>query len=370
MWRTCFRLFEVSEVEFMKRKLLFCSVAFNAAVGIAFNTALAADPEGTKRWPDFEEVYGIVRSNLTEVAPADLNRSAVQGLLNELRSRVTLMTNAEGSAVSTNLVTRAVVFDDLYCYIRIARVADDLAKQIRSAFAELQKSHRIKGLTLDLRYADGHDYAAAAAAADVFIRDEKPLLNWGASDARSTAKTNAITVPLAILVNQQTAGAAEALAAALREAEAGLVIGSQTAGQAYLFKEFKLSHGQQLRIAAGAIRVGAGRELSKAGLNPDIRINISGEEEKVYFEDPYKVLPRWSGGFSRMATNEVAGIFSTNRGPRRRLNESDLVRMQREGIAPMAAETARETPKAVVNDPALARAIDFLKGLILVQGRH
>ena len=56
---------------------------------------------------------------------------------------------------------------------------------------------------------------------------------------------------------------------------------------------------------------------------------------------------------------------------RRRLNEAELVRLQREGINP-DADVVAKTPKeemnrTMVNDPALARALDLLKGIAVVQ---
>src|SRR5438477_100862 len=80
-------------------------------------------------------------------------------------------------------------------------------------------------LVLDLRFADGRDYKAAANAADRFLSTEQPVLDWDEGTVRSTAKADAIKVPVAVLVNQETGGAAEALAAALRETDAAVLIG-------------------------------------------------------------------------------------------------------------------------------------------------
>ena len=62
-------------------------------------------------------------------------------------------------------------------------------------------------------------------------------------------------------------------------------------------------------------------------------------------------------------TNSANG---TNRAARRqRFNEAELVRERREGIseADVTALREREPEKPVVDDPALARAMDLLKGL-------
>ena len=72
--------------------------------------------------------------------------------------------------------------------------------------------------------------SAAARAADRFLASETTLLTVGGESLRATAKTNAIQLPTAILVNRQTTGAAEVLAALLQRHRVGLLIGGPTAG--------------------------------------------------------------------------------------------------------------------------------------------
>jgi hypothetical protein len=176
-----------------------------------------------------------------------------------------------------------------------------------------------------------------------------------------------------VLVNAETAGAAEALAAVLRQLNLALAVGAPTAGHAHVFKEFNLQGGQRLRVAVGSIELGSGQELSKHGFKPDIRIVISKEDERGYFADPYKTSPKLFAQSVRPGTNELTGIFGTNRFSRRRINESELLRMQREGLDPNSEPEISPSEKPlipVINDPALARGLDFLKGLTLMQGRR
>ena len=75
-------------------------------------------------------------------------------------------------------------------------------------------------------------------------------------------------------------------------------------------------------------------------------------------------------GGSLALTNASNG---TNRAARRtRFNEAELVREHREGIseADVTSLREREPEKPLVNDPALVRALDLLKGLALVRPAH
>jgi hypothetical protein len=333
----------------------------------------AATNEGTL---DFQEVYELLRANLAGATSESLNRAAAQGLLTQLKPRVAIVAEAAAPVGPTNppTVTSGTVFDGAYGYVRIGHVGPGLGSQFATAYQGLAETNRLKGLVLDLRFAGGTDYAAAAAMADGFFSKEQPLLDWGEGMKKSSAKSDAIELPLAVLLNGQTAGAAEALAAILRQADIGLLLGTNTAGQAGLFKEFKLKTGQRLRVATAALKGRDGQPLPLTGLKPDIHVDVSEEAEQAYFEDAYKVLPkasRWSGRIGA-ATNEVS-LSVTNRPPRRRPTEADLVRMHREGqeFDPDSftdAESRERGPtRPVITDPALARAIDLLKGLAVIR---
>ncbi len=352
----------------MRSLLIICAGVLLASSGGVTSTAqaaLAADE------PDFHEVYDLVRSHLPGVSEAELSRAAIQGLLERFPAQVTVETNVAGAdqpaPTDGPLLSHVQVFDGAYGYLRIHRVAAGLAQAVQESYTGLRATNRLKGLVLDLRYAGGRDYRAAAQTADDFIAEARPLLDWGDGLVRSTAKTNAIPPPVAILVNGETAGAAEALAAVLRAAEVGLVIGTPTAGRAQVFQEFSLKTGQRLRVATLFVTLGDGQRLPASGLTPDIRVQIPPADEQKYFADAYRTLRKPSRA---PATDAGSEVDSTNPAPR--LNEAELVRLKREGLDPLATEL-RPAPRAVastrplVRDPALARALDLLKGLAVVR---
>jgi hypothetical protein len=308
------------------------------------------------------------------VSEAQLNQAAVQALVSGLGPRVSLITN--GAAAKTRaeapLISKANVFNGEIGYLRIERVGDGLANAVREACKRLAGTNKLDGVILDLRYAAGDDYASAAATAELFIKKDQPLLDWGTGMVRSKDKSDAISLPVAVLVNRQTAGAAEALAAVLREAGSGLILGSKTAGQAMIAQEFPLKNGERLRIATAPIQLGDATTLSEQGLKPDITVEVAAADERAYYADAYK-MPRRAellAGAGLSLTNQASG---TNRAVRRpRFNEAELVRERREGIseADMTALGEREPEKPMVTDPVLARALDLLKGLALVRQSH
>ncbi len=322
--------------------------------------------------PEFKEVYELLRANLAGANEAELNRAAVQGLLSQLRSQAALLGESKDQIRAAPLEpgVRTAVFDGSYGYLRVSQIGVEADKQISAAYQELASSNRVKGLVLDLRFADGHDYAAAAALADWFFPGEKPMIDYGDGLKKSTVKTNALSLPLAVLVNRQTTGAAEAFAGILRQARIGLLLGTNTAGKATMGKEFPLTTGQRLWIAGSLVKLGDGQVFPAGGLQPDILVEVNPEDEQAYFDDAYKLLPK-AGNFAA-SSNSQANLLLTNRPMGHRITEAELVQRHRDGQlpdpdVPSPKPREKEAPAHVIYDPALARAIDLLKGLAVVQ---
>jgi C-terminal processing protease CtpA/Prc len=320
--------------------------------------------------PDFKEVYDLIREHLAEVNDVELNRAAVQGLLSTLSPKVSLVGKVEAPRKEPSLVSKASLFDGPIGYIRVSRVGAGLDQAVSKAWQELASTNKLNGLVMDLRYAGGTDYAAAAATADLFARKEQPLLDWGNGMVHSKEKPGNLALPMGVLVNRQTSEAAEALAAILREIGAGLILGSRTAGQAMIAQEYPLKDGDRLRIATAPIQLADGSILSTQGVKPDILVDVPSADEQAYYADPFKELSR-AGSLASGGSGPSGPAGVGNRARRPRFNEAELVRERRDGsIADpeqFAGAGASDSEKPVVHDPPLARALDFLKGLSVMR---
>jgi hypothetical protein len=335
--------------------------ALALAAWFAAGGSLRADtisPHGMA--PDFKEVYELLRTNLDGATAENLNRAAVEGLLSRFPGKVSLIGGAAGLPGGPALI-KSVIIESNVAYLRIGRVAANLADELGAAGRALQGTNKIAGVVLDLRFADGSDDTAAQAAAKLF-----------------TAKK--ITAgPLAVLVNGETRGAAEALAAALHQAGAGLIIGSPTAGATTAFREFPLSNGERLRVAAAPASAG-GSMISC--VQPDIAVTVTAGDERVFFDNPYQTITTGNTNSSPASTNFLPYVDHTS--------EADLVRQKRKDGKLIKAPILREDlirekndggdgnddssparaaapQKPVIRDPVLARAVDLIKGLAIVR---
>lgn len=324
----------------------------NVTVLLALSLMLGALSGAYAQKPlSYTEVHDLVKEHMAGSDPTELGDAAARGLIARLGSRVVLVESEgdESGAKDQKLISSTKVYDKSFGYVRVQSVGGSLAKDLEAAVKGLIQTNKIKGLVIDLRYASGVDYGVAAMTADLFFSGEMPLIDYGDGVKKSTAKESALTLPLAVLVNGKTGAAAEALAAILRSGQAGLVIGVETAGHASIFKEFELKSGQKLRIATADVRVGEDVALGRAGVTPDIAVDVSEADERTYFDDPY-------------ADPEGRGSVS-----RRRVNEAELVRRRRQGDGESAAAGTKPEDRPILRDPSLGRALDLLKGIAVVR---
>ena len=329
--------------------LVFAGLLFAAGQGRAFGQTSANV---------LAEAMGLIRTNLPGLNAVELDRAALDGLVGALSPRVRWAGISE-SNTATAAVSRVTLHEGEIGYVRAQQVGAGFAAELQSACDRLLSTNKLQGLVIDLRYAKGQHYPAAADSANLFLGKERPLLNWGQGLKNSTQKTNYYRFPVALLVNGETAGAAEALAAVFRSTGVGLIVGRPTLGQAAIYQEFKLSNGEKLLIARAPIKIGDGEELPTTGLKPDIHVSVNPETEKLFYADAFSSAPAVDPG----GTNSLS---STNRSRRFRISEADLVRERREGFDPDTM-ISNEPEKPVVRDPALARALDVLKGLAVVR---
>jgi len=337
-------------------------------------TPCARGAETTNPAPDFKEVYDLLRTNLTDATDDNLNRAAIEGLLSRFPGKVSLIGGAvDGSAAPQGgtTLTKSIVIESNVAYLRIGRVVGNLANELSVAYHALTTTNKVAGIVLDLRFVVGDDAASAQAAANLF-----------------TSK-KIVAGSLVVLVNGETRGAAETLAAALRHAGAGLIIGNPTAGEVTTFKEFPLRNGERLRIATTPVKSGNGPAIPSGGLQPDIAVTVSADDERAFWENPY-ASPAQNTNRPGGATNNLLSFVDHTR-------EADLVLQKQHdgktigtsefhtrdmdlpgprlirrpsgdnaGDEDSAPARVAEPQKPVIRDPVLARAVDLIKGLAVV----
>ena len=177
-------------------------------------------------------------------------------------------------------------------YIWIDAFETETAHQFEAAVADLT-AQGMEGLILDVRYNPGGMVSSVVQIADdilpeglvVYIEDKAGNREDHFSDAE-----NYMELPIAVLINEDSASAAEILAGAIKDHEYGTLIGTTTFGKGIVQTIFPLSDGDALKLTTAKYFTPAGNYIHEVGIEPDIELeyeylNPDGEEYEEKYDN-------------------------------------------------------------------------------------
>lgn len=126
-------------------------------------------------------------------------------------------------------------------------------------------------ILLDLRNNGGGTLQAAVDVGSLFLAKNRLIATVEGQNTTTHVSTGTedMKTPLFILVNGQTASAAEILASALHTNLWAPILGSQTYGKGSVQELFPLSNGGQIKITIAHWKTASGDLLDKVGIKPD-----------------------------------------------------------------------------------------------------
>jgi len=146
-----------------------------------------------------------------------------------------------------------------------------------------------KGIVLDLRDNPGGVLDSAVTVASQFLKDGIVLYALDSNDRKETWDVKpgglATDLPLAVLVNSNSASASEVVAGALQDRERAPLIGNQTFGKGSINHFRQLSDGSAIYISIGRWYTPNGREIEGNGLTPDMVVERT-EQDVQQGKDP------------------------------------------------------------------------------------
>lgn len=119
------------------------------------------------------------------------------------------------------------------------------ADQFREAMKELE-NQKVCGLVLDLRSNSGGDMEAAASVMDMLLPAGTVVASRDSAGEETVEFTSAAgetALPVSVVMDENTYGAAELVAANVRDYKKGLLVGQQTAGHGRKSQVVPLSDG-------------------------------------------------------------------------------------------------------------------------------
>lgn len=159
-------------------------------------------------------------------------------------------------------------------YVRLLAFSEGAHALVRNAVEKLE-SEGVEGIVLDLRANGGGLLEEAVLTASVFLPEGEVVVT---TDSRTqghavyeTVGDNLPAVPLVVLIDRNTASAAEILTAALADNAGAEVVGLRSYGKGVFQQEVGLSNGGALKLTIGEYFTPAGVNLAGRGIQPDVR---------------------------------------------------------------------------------------------------
>lgn len=161
-------------------------------------------------------------------------------------------------------------------YLSIRRFQEATAADAATALGALDKAKSARVIIIDLRTDSGGLLEQAIAIADQFLDAGLIVTIRGRTDAVETHTAHAgglaVRSKVIILVNAETASAAEILAGALQDHKRATVIGMRTYGKGAIQTYFDLIDGSGLKLTTHRYVTPAGHVVEGRGITPDIEV--------------------------------------------------------------------------------------------------
>lgn len=176
------------------------------------------------------------------------------------------------------------------------------AQEISEKIKSVQKKGA-KKLVLDLRYNSEGDEEEGVAVANLF-------LGKGTIGSLQGQKYDKVTytadpqkkitdLPLVVLVNRGTAGAAELIASAIQDNSRGDVLGDKTFGEGSIQKLIEVPDGSALILSVAKYYTANGKIIQDTGITPNVlvasnddAVTVSDDEDNSSTDEPQKPQPK------------------------------------------------------------------------------
>ena len=174
-------------------------------------------------------------------------------------------------------------------YIQVTEFTEHTVEQFEDALTELQQEG-MTALIVDLRSNPGGMLTSVCSMLDdilpegllVYTEDK----DGNRQDYNST-DDKTLDLPLAVLVNGNSASASEIFAGAIQDRKAGTIIGTTTYGKGVVQSILSLKDGSAFKLTTSRYFTPSGTCIQGIGIEPDVEIEyeFTGPEDATYSEE-------------------------------------------------------------------------------------
>ena len=233
---------------------------------------------------------GDVITAINDTDVTDMELSDVVSLIRENKDNTIVLTvfreNEEKSreiSVDVTDVELPSVFGEMLDkktgYIQITQFTGVTLQQYKDMFAEL-KDKGMERLVIDLRDNPG---GLLTSVCDILreILPEGLIVytedKYGNREEETCDGKHQLDMPLAVLVNENSASASEIFAGAVQDHEVGTIVGTTTYGKGVVQELRQLSDGSAVKLTVSNYYTPNGNSINKVGIKPDVEVKLASE---------------------------------------------------------------------------------------------
>jgi carboxyl-terminal processing protease len=170
-------------------------------------------------------------------------------------------------------------------HLRVASFDNGVTKDLRATLQQIQDAN-LNGVILDLRNNPGGLLDEAVGVASQFLAGGIVLQAKDGKGKISAVPVEsgglATNLPLAVLINEGSASAAEIVAGALQDNHRADLIGQTSFGTGTVLQEFRLSDGSALLLAVEEWLTPNGQSFWHKGVTPDFPVALPVDRSPVF----------------------------------------------------------------------------------------
>ena len=220
-----------------------------------------------------------------DVVTANNYNEMVDKIKGEEGTLVNITVKRNGEEIDKSVIRKKIlvsyiessVIDGNIGYIRILEFEKGVYNKFKVEYDDLINNKNIKGLIIDVRNNPGGIVSETVQMADL-ICDEGKILEIDYRDGTKKVYTsdskNKITVPLVILVNENSASASEILAGAVKDLKQGVLVGKTTFGKGIIQSVIKLESAGAISITTAKYYTASGLVIHGNGIEPNVVIDM------------------------------------------------------------------------------------------------
>lgn len=191
---------------------------------------------------------------------------------------------------SVDTVESRIIDDDIF-YIKLSKFAQGTEKEFSNA---LKNTVSCSSLILDLRDNGGGSVDVLLSIAEEILPKGLLFYSIDAKNNRTDYKikdNNYLSIPLVVLVNENSASASEILASAISESGRGILIGQTTYGKGLVQAIIDFKDETALKLTVAKYYTLKGNYINDVGITPDILVE-NNENEDLQLNEALKYLSK------------------------------------------------------------------------------